>query len=192
MKLRSLLKLRDVIYFFNPCATIFREKIKCNINIAFFARNLQINIKWVKEITISGILFFGPSKIAALLVTSYSCRLCGFDARVAVPWDSGRPSDTLSHGKGRARQARLEFRRSARSPVLGSPSIGIHSSGWSERRGSILPRPTAAAASTGFCMPLRFPILLSLSLSLSLSLHFRPSPWRPAKYHPLTTLIFHG
>lgn len=51
-----------------------------------------------------------------------------------------------------------------RIPPLRSlgPSIGIHSSGWSERRGSILvcsSRPAtvvAAAASMGFCVPPRF------------------------------------
>lgn len=86
-----------------------------------------------------------------------------------------RRSGTLSHGKGRARQARLEFRRSARSPALGPPSIGIHYPGWSERKGSILPRPSrpaAATASAGFCVPPRFPILVSspiLSLSLLLA-----------------------
>lgn len=41
-----------------------------------------------------------------------------------MPWDSGRRSGTLSHGKGRARRrARLEFRRSARSPARPRPAI---------------------------------------------------------------------
>lgn len=68
--------------------------------------------------------------------------------RHAVPWDSGRGSGTLSHGKGSAQRARLEFRRFAR-PLARSLArsfarslarrprrSGFTSSGWSERRGS--------------------------------------------------------
>lgn len=62
------------------------------------------------------------------------------------------------------------------------------------------PATATAAAFTGFCVPLRFPVLLFFSLSFSFffsvshshPLHFRSSPQRPAKYHPLATLIFHG
>lgn len=65
--------------------------------------------------------------------------------RHAVPWDSGRGSGTLSHGKGSAPAARLEFRRFVRSVARTfAPSLarrraaahrsGFTGSGWSERR----------------------------------------------------------
>lgn len=85
--------------------------------------------------------------------------------RVAMAWDSGCRSGTLSHGKGRAQRARLEFRRFARS--LG-PSIGIHSSGWSERRR--IHSPLAQRWRRDFaCLP-RFSPSFSLASSLFFSL----------------------
>lgn len=53
----------------------------------------------------SDIFFFVPSKIAVLLVTPYSCRLRGSDARVAMPWDGFRTPKRHSFSRKRKNTA---------------------------------------------------------------------------------------
>lgn len=149
-----------------------------------FANLIYIFVERRREVTNLGVLSL-PVKIAVLLVAPHSCCLRESEARVAMAWDSGRRSGTLSHGKGRAQRARLEFRRFARS--LGSIDRDSQFRVVGEAKDSSFSRPAAA---TGFCVPSEILPVLFLSPSVSHPLHFRSR--RPAKYHPLATLIFHG
>lgn len=139
----------------------------------------------------------------------------GFAVCVAtVPWDSGRGSGTLSHGKGSAQRARLEFRRSARSLVHPSEPVRLarrpYRSGFTrgfrmvgaERIRSVHPAQRRHRHVGGFCLPPRFPLpppppVRSARPSSPPLFHFRPlrhaarreiSPARDTHFSRLTVV----